>query len=499
MFRALARGSAKAPTVSAFGGRLFIGVALVMLALAPAQNIDSDGTSMLVLTESILRGHFTVPCSAGVHGSGGSCFSNFYLLQSLLLIPFVALGHLAGTIAGTRPTFVGRFAAMAFPALCTAGAATFAAALARERGASHRRATAAAVAIALGTQALTYSRTLFAEPLGELCVALTVWGLVGRSRRRQLWGAAGSLLCAMTKPQLVLVGPLVGLALAVRDRSWRPLLRGCGGTLCGGLLYLSYNLLRFGDPLNFGLGRDLPLTRHGFSLPANIAHSTADLLLSPNQGLLFFSPLAIVGMIAAARARDRIAAACLAGAFGVLALYTTQPNGAAWGPRYLTPLVPIACVGLTSLSRRWAVAAALVGALTLASQLPNVAAYYQRAFVVGRWTPARLNVQAPPSWDWDRPELVDVWPAALDELRQASHTDVRVLARSAGRPGGKLLETVALWWADLPIAGIPAWVGALLMGALLIVGARLVGRAASVGDTLAARPVTSEAARAGGL
>jgi hypothetical protein len=140
-----------------------------------------------------------------------------------------------------------------------------------------------------------------------------------------------------------------------------------------------------------------------------------------------------------------------------------------------------------------------VGALTFAAQLPNVAAYYERAFIVGRWTPAHLRVQPPPSWDWHRLELVDVWPAAVDELRQASHTDVRVLARSAGRPSGKLLKTVALWWADLPIAGIPAWVGALLMGALLALGARLLVRATIVGHALPAVPVTSEAARAGGL
>jgi hypothetical protein len=467
------------PTVSVFGRRLFVGLALVMLAVAPPLSIESDGIAMLTLTESILHGHgLTVSCSAGVVGRGGSCYSNFYLLESVLLIPFVALGHLVGAIASTRPTFVGRFFAMALPALCTAAAATFAAALARERGASRRQAVMVAVALAVGTQALTYSRTLFAEPVGELCVALTVWGLVGRSVGRRGAGAAGSLLCALAKPQLVLVGPLVGLGLALRDRSWRPLMVSCGGTLAGGTLYLAYNVVRFGDPFQFGPGRDLPLTRHGFSLPVNVLHSTADLLFSPNQGLVFFSPLAVIGIVALARARDRIAVACLSGALGVLVLYTTQPNGAAWGPRYLTPLLPIACVGLTSLSRRWAVAAVVLGVLTFASQIPNLAAYYERANIVGAWTPRRLAIDAPASWDWGRLELIDVWPGAVGEVRQALHTDVRVLGNDAGRPDGKLLKTVALWWWALPIAGIPAWIGAVLMCFVLAAGGRFMLRAA---------------------
>jgi hypothetical protein len=460
--------------LSAWYWRVFAGLALILLALAPLQNIAGDGNEMLTLAESLLHGHVSVPCGEAAVREGSACYSNFYPLQSVLLTPLVGLGRLFGSLAGVDSQLVGRFAAMALPALCTAGAATFCGVLARERGASVPHCVAVAVACALGTEALTYSRTLYAEPLASLCVVITVWGLAGDTRRRHVIGALGALACALAKAQLVFVGPAVGVALALHDRSWRPLVRACAGTLVGGLLYLAYNTIRFADPLRFGnQARTLPLHRRGFSLPENMVHSTVDLLVSPNGGLLFFAPLALVGVVALVRRRDRLALACLGGCAGVLLLYTTNPNGSFWGPRYLVPLLPLACVGLGTLRGRVAVAAVALGLLTFASQLPNVVAYYK--------SPLLRNLPATSArlWDWQNLDLVDIWPSARDQLREASDTDVRTLEPLAGRGSTpRLLRTVALWWWGLPVAGLPAWIGALVMVLMIVAGGRLLVRTA---------------------
>lgn len=175
--------------------RVLAGMALVLLALSPPLNYASDGSSMLAVTEGLLdHGSFAISCGdpGAVHGAGGACFSNFYLLESLLLVPFVALGRGLGTLLGAPTRYTGAAAALALPALCTAGAATLTVAMARERGAGRRGAVLAGAAFALGTEALTYARTLFAESLGALAVALAAWGSSGASPRRRALGAVGS-------------------------------------------------------------------------------------------------------------------------------------------------------------------------------------------------------------------------------------------------------------------------------------------------------------------
>jgi hypothetical protein len=169
-----------------YPARLFAGLLVVLLALAPPLNYASDGGSMLSVAEALAgHGTFAVSCSIGIPGRGGACYSNFYPLLSVLLVPFLAVGHLLGHAISASVLYLGRATALAVPALCTAGAATLCAMLALERGSSRRTATWAAVASVFGTEALTYSRALFAEPLGALCVTLAVWGLSGLTRRRR--------------------------------------------------------------------------------------------------------------------------------------------------------------------------------------------------------------------------------------------------------------------------------------------------------------------------
>jgi hypothetical protein len=433
---------------------------------------------MLSVAESLVsHGTITVACAAGVPGRAGACYSSFYLLLSVLLVPFVAAGHVLGQVLGASATYLGSASGLVLSAMCTAGSATLCAVLALERGASRKTATWAAVAAVFGTEAFTYSRTLFAEPLGALCLTLSVWGLTGATRRRQALGMLGGALTVMAKPQLLCAVPAVGLGLALCDRRLRPALQAGGATLVGSLLVLGYNALRFGSLTDFGgPSRKLYVGGHTGGQPAvvKLADGVAELVVSPNHGLLFFAPVALVGCYALCRARpmDRIARACLCGAGGVFAFYAIQPEGNAWGTRYLVPLIPLLCVGLGSLSGRAVRLGVVLVVLAGVSQAPNVVGYFEASY-------RDADAQSPGPWNLHRLQLLAVWPAAIREVKRAVHTDPRALVRSAsaaGKPDNRLLSTVALWWWMLPAVGVPAWVGALLSLILIGFGARQIVR-----------------------
>ena len=459
---------------------LFGALALILLSVAPPLNYSSDGASMLAVAESLVtRGAITVPCARGSLAHGGACYSTFYLLQSVALVPFVAIGRLLGEIVGISPTYAGRAFSMALPAFCVAGAATFASLLAVELGAGRRRAIGVALAFAFCTEALAYSRTLYAEPLGALCLAAGCWGMLapaGSSRSRRAVGLVAGALVVAVKPQLLLAVPAAGAALAIFDRRPLRLLLALALTGAGSLLVLGYNALRFGSAFNFGgATRKLYVggVAGGPSPVVKILDGAASLLVSPNHGLLVFAPVALVGTAGLVRlARtNRVAATLLGGVLGVFVFAVIQPNGNAWGTRYLVPLLPLACVGLAALGPRMTRLALLAAVVGLVVQLPVTVSYFQ-------WQYRQSHTGAPSSWDLGRLQALRAWPAAVDEIRAAARTNVRKLVHSAGHgaPNNRVLRTVALWWWVLPAAHIPWLIGALFALCMAAAGLALIRR-----------------------
>lgn len=466
---------------------VFGGMLLIALALMPPADYGIDGESMLQVSRSLAYdGSFAVPCGTdiGLRGNGGACYSPWYPLLSIVMVPFVLLGGVLADLGGVRNSAGEELAALMVPALATAGAAAFTAALAIELGADRRRAVFAACALVLGTEVLTYTRTLFAETLGALCVAAAAWGLLGDTRGRRAIGIAAIVLAILAKPQLILVGPGIGLALALRDRSLWPLVRAGGATLAGGLIYLAYNKLRFSGGTDFGDsgGREVGAER---TKPLAVLEGFGVLTISPRQGVFVFSPVLLVAAWSLWQHRvQRVAAACAGGAVGVLVLYAVaNPYSGSWASRFLVPALPLVCVGLGVLrarAMRVAVALTVVGFVI---QLPTVVAFYQRNY---RENDARIaaakaaGTRANPSWSLSESQLWRVWPAAVHELRDAARTDPRVLVDSPEEqgPNDSLLKTVALWWWLLPVAGVPWLVGLLLSLLMIAAGVRVLVRAA---------------------
>ncbi|HEX8855851.1 MAG TPA: hypothetical protein VF752_09635, partial [Thermoleophilaceae bacterium] len=377
-------------------------------------------------------------------------------------------------------------AALVLPALAGAGAAALTAAIAGKMGASRRGAVGAACAFALGTQALTYSRTLFAEVLVAFLLALVVWGITDRSRGRRQLGYVALGLAVLAKPQTIVVAPGLAIALVLAYRSWRPVIGIAAASISGSLVYLAYNVARFGDPLTFG-ARDRMLQADWFR-PGRLLDGLAVLIVSPGRGLVWFSPVAIIGALVLWRRRQSpVAAAALGVSLPILVLSIAHPAGwQAWGARYLIPTLPLVCAGIGLLSGRKATLAAALVAIGFVNQIPTTVAFTDRYF-----TEAREQHATTHELRWERFAVADMWATAARQVRDALHTDVRHVVANAGGQrsetvaGQPVLRVVSLWWWVLPAVRVSRWIGAIACLLGLLAAGRLLWRASE--DTVRAR------------
>jgi hypothetical protein len=153
--------------------------------------------------------------------------------------------------------------------------------------------------------------------------------------------------------------------------------------------------------------------------------------------------------------------------------YESWNGGWSWGPRYLLPAFPGLCA-LTSLLRGKGRSAVIV--LSIASFLigaPTLFSFYERHFdeLLERGIDPGPGI----AWSFSKAPFLNLWPASMREVRDASRNDVRDLFAKRGSPGrdiadSRALRIVATWWWVLPIAGISRWVGFSLSVLLAFLG-----------------------------
>jgi hypothetical protein len=442
---------------------------LVVLALMAPGNVSSDGTSMLAVTTSLTtHGSFAVPCQVGVPGQGGQCFSTYYPLQSLLAVPFMAIGRAAATAVDAPAEYVGEFAAQIVPTLAAAGVATFTAYFACEFQATRARALMAGLTVAFATEIAVYYRTFFADVLATLMACLVVFGFL---RHRRWLAGVGIVLLILAKPQLVPIGLLIGLVFAHGQRDRRPAIDAVVATIVGAVAYASYNILRFGNPTNFG-GEARAIKGTALA-PGKLIDALGLLTISPGRGFLWYSPIVLAGIFVLVRRRDLLARTALAVFVGALLLHLANPGtGNNWGSRYLIAAIPLLAAAAWSL-RGWAPwALAAVGLVLVA---PTFAGFYHRYYVEQAERGATSNHHV--YWSVVDSPAVGVWGSSRRTIEVARRTDVNAVARAAdatptGRPrvsDQRFFTVVAQWWWMTPAAHIPRVLG--FLGALVMLGA----------------------------
>jgi hypothetical protein len=224
--------------------------------------------------------------------------------------------------------------------------------LCRGIGLSREWSVLAALAYGVASPASPYARFDFAQPLAGLALTAAVLWLLRAGPsfaiRPLLWagGSLGVLMLARTELVVVALGSAAWLVVRGRGLGVRVLAARVaallGPVVVGGLAYLWINAMKFGSITSTGYRSSL------FTLsPARILREIAGLLGSPETGLLFFFPLAVVSVFGLWRLRTEPGgmAALIAGLIGLslIPYASIEPLGTTWtwGPRYLVPLVPL--------------------------------------------------------------------------------------------------------------------------------------------------------------
>ena len=274
------------------------------------------------------------------------------------------------------------------------------------------------------------------------------------------------------------VGPVLLVYLVLKRRSPSSLLPAIG-TGIGGLLYLGYNWLRFGNIFNFGIG--------GSPFESSTLFSgISGLLFSPGYGLLWYCPvvfLAVLGFREAIRTHLLEALAIVGVLAAFLILHSALPYWFAawsWGPRYLVPAIPGLCALAALVRPQWQkvfVGLTLVGFLINA---PTLLCFYERYYseLAARGMDTRANL----AWSFRYAPAFHEWPAAIRQVQDARAADVRQIFQQRGSPShaiesSRALRVVAIWWWVLPVARIPRWIGAALSCLVLLVGAGFIRKA----------------------
>jgi len=440
--------------------KLGFAAALLYLAFLPPGIYSDDGNSMLGVAESIVTRHnLTVTAGLGIPGRNGQIYSIYYPLQSLLAVPFVGAAAVAARLLHAPLHFVAAAFAGVLPAVYTAATVALVAVMALQLGSTMRGARRSALCFALGTVAMVYARTFYAEPLLSLLVAGAVCSTLTRSSRKIFVATLLTLLAVLAKPTGILLGPPLSLYLFLKKTPARLSILPAVGSVLGLLIYFLYNMVRFGNPLYFG-------PPWSFSLSA-IPQGITGLLCSPGRGLLWYCPpifMAILGFRKPLRTK-KIEALLLVVLFaGFLGLHAAVPfwhGGWSWGPRYLLPVLPglMASTGLLEgKAVKGMVSLAFAGFLVNA---PAMVSYYERYY-------AEANEQGVSEsdllWSVSRAPLFHAWGAASREINDARNHDVREIFRQSGTPSATIgssraLRVVALWWWVLPLVHIPRWLG----------------------------------------
>jgi hypothetical protein len=458
---------------------VFLGSWLIYLACLPPGIESIDGYSMLDVAHSLVTKHnFTVTEGAGLPGRNGQIFSAWYPLQSLLAVPVVALAVRASNGLHLPIHYVESFAVTFLPALYTALTVGLVYLLSLSLGAVEAGAWLAAVTYGFGTIALVYTRDFYADPLLALLVAL---GFLSVFRTEPSWLALPiSALAVLAKPAGIFLGPVLSLYLIWRTRRfWFSLLPGLG-TAAGLGLYLLYNFYRFDNSLEFGQRWG------GFSIRFMPTGLTG-LLISPGRGLLWFSPCVILAILALWRRKthklEAWSLAVFAAAFLLFhSFWFAWHGGSSWGPRLLLPILPGLVALAGTLEKRGRQALAILATVTFLLTVPNLPSSYKRYV-------AELNEQGVAEtemlWRPSLSPLLHAWPAAIRQINDARHSDVRAILRERADNPAQTIATsrarriVSFWWWVLPIVRISRFWGILLSALLAIAGISLLQLARS--------------------
>ena len=348
---------------------------------------------------------------------------------------------------------------------------------------SWRWALALTVVYGLGTSTWSISsQALWTHGLSELCLVILCALLLPPAPSRAAFAAAGLTAAVMVanRPQMIVLAVPALLFVLVRHR--RHLLVFAGLPTLVGALLLTYNLAT----LHAVTGAYLGLARFDGPLLVGVA----GLLISPNRGLLVYSPIMLFALWGAVQVWRGAAPEWLRWlTVGVLlhvivhAKFREWWAGYTFGPRYMTDVLPVLTIllvyGLVPLWRTQAVRVLAVGLALYGIGVQAIGAYAAD----DSWNrePKLLERHPYRVWDWSDLQIVrglhngwhagELAPVMFDAFRQ------RVPAQVAPLSDADLASAIAT-------RGLPLTVrrGATASGVAEVTNRSAVGWPAFSGD-----------------
>jgi hypothetical protein len=377
--------SRELPTAAAMNWRLLSIFVLAYLFTAKGYLEVSDTAPSVQTAESVVtRGKLDVPEEPGTFpGTDGRFYSKYGLGLALAFVPEVAAAHAAARIAHqSEPELAAFFISFlnvpfALLVLWTFGR------LLRRFGVREPTITLLILALGLGTLSWRYAVYDFSEEMQAALLLLAIDGVSRNTKQGSIGAGAALAALVVVKVVHVIFVPIFlvyefarsGGSVVRRVRSAAALALPA---MCGILILMMLNAVRFGNPLVSGYGsegHDFALNRLPFTIPA--------LLVSLDKGLFVFCPVLLVGLLGWPEfVRTRRPEALLFGALIVCnllinAAFVGWRGGWSWGPRYLVPLLPLwllpaaLWIQKDRSMRRFTIAAA-IACMSIAAQVPGV-------------------------------------------------------------------------------------------------------------------------------
>ena len=396
------------------------------------------------------------PFVAAADGNYRSAYSPTpVLLAAGVAWPFYKLGIL-DIRAPLAPPLIAKLAAATLTA--AAVALLFFTAL---RWVPRNRALWIALAVGTGTGYWsTVSQTLWQHESAALGMALAVWAFTRPTEHMDVRAAVlmgvGLGIAGTSRAQLTVAIAVLLLGMFARTRPRLAVLSGAIVAVFAAVLVFT-NIRWFGHPLGAvpfleSLHPTVHATEGSFHL--NVA-GPAGLLVSPNRGLLVFSPVVLVALAGFPRAFQAgwsspvwwcaLAAVCQYLLYGS---YTVWWGGHTYGPRYMLDvlplLVPVAAVLVAALRTTSIMRATVTVALAWSVTVGATGAF---CYPQERWNtdPVDIDRNHQRLWSWSDMQIVRGWKRGPSptNFRLFNRASFRVPPPRAARPSGSPMQLVA--------------------------------------------------------
>ncbi|MEB3224151.1 MAG: hypothetical protein VKS61_18915 [Candidatus Sericytochromatia bacterium] len=336
---------------------LLFGLAICIYVLSAGGHFySSDAHQKFLVVTAMLEDGIAAIDGGWVQGRHGMRYAWFPLGASLIMLPGYVVGRMLAAALPWLPAHDVERLVISFQNAATTAALLVGVFLvARLLGHRPRAALGAALALGFATMAWPYAKSAWSEPPATLALFLGLICLWWASRperpdREALRGlAAGGAILGLAilirqELALVLAGATAWLWV-VRDSrrplSGQALLAFATPILASFALHMAYEYARYGTWLALPNYR-LPVSGAAAFGPPEKAYR---FLVSPNQGLLVFSPAALLGLAGLRRWCGRapaLAGLLAASLLPLLGFYVFGwgPSSWSWGMRYAYVFLP---------------------------------------------------------------------------------------------------------------------------------------------------------------